>query len=89
MSTPTPTPTVPPRTPIGVGRILVSLIVVLGGIVALLFIPAGRLDWVEAWALMVAYAVFLALYAAWGCGETPICCVSAAGRPRMLSRGTR
>ena len=51
--------------------IALSLVVVLGGLAALLFIPAGRLDWVEAWALIAAYTAFLAAYAWWGLRRDP------------------
>ncbi|MCX6032149.1 MAG: isoprenylcysteine carboxylmethyltransferase family protein [Chloroflexi bacterium] len=71
MTAPTPIQHLPPRTKVGAGRIALSLIAVLGVLAALLFIPAGRLDWVEAWALLAAYGVFLALYAAWGLLKDP------------------
>jgi protein-S-isoprenylcysteine O-methyltransferase Ste14 len=48
-----------------------SLVVVLGSLAALLFISAGRLDWVEAWALLAAYGLFLGLYGAWGFLKDP------------------
>ena len=41
---------------------LLLLILVLA---ALLFIPAGRLDWPEAWAFILGYSVFLAAYSLW------------------------
>jgi len=34
-------------------------------------VPAGRLDWVEAWALLAAYGLFLGLYAWWGLRRDP------------------
>ncbi len=71
MSNPTPTPAAPPRAPLSATRTAFSLIVVLGGLAALLFVPAGRLDWVEAWALLAAYGLFLGLYAWWGLRKDP------------------
>jgi protein-S-isoprenylcysteine O-methyltransferase Ste14 len=40
----------------------------LGG---LLFIPAGRLNWLDAWAFLFAYGIFLLAYAAWGLLKDP------------------
>jgi protein-S-isoprenylcysteine O-methyltransferase Ste14 len=60
-----------PDRPVSVTRAAFSLIVVLGGLAVLLFVPAGRLDWVEAWALLVTYGAFLGLYAAWGFLKDP------------------
>jgi hypothetical protein len=71
MSTPVPAQSLTPRTKIGAARIALSLIVVLGSLGLLLFVPAVRLDWVEAWALIAAYGVFLALYAWWGLRRDP------------------
>jgi hypothetical protein len=76
MSTPTPPHDTPSGTPpsggsISAARIALSLVVALGGLAALLFIPAGRLDWVEAWALIAAYTAFLAAYAWWGLRRDP------------------
>ncbi len=71
MSTPAPKPAAPPRAPIRAARIVRSLVVVLGGLALLLFVPAGRLDWFEAWALIAAYGAFLTLYALWGLMKDP------------------
>jgi hypothetical protein len=71
MPTPVPAQSVTPRTEIGAGRIALSLVVVLGGLAALLFVPAGRLDWVEAWALIAAYGAFLVLYGWLGLRRDP------------------
>jgi protein-S-isoprenylcysteine O-methyltransferase Ste14 len=76
MSTPTPPHDTPSGAPpaggtISAARIAFSLVVVLGGVAALLFIPAGRLDWAEAWALLAAYGLFLAVYAWWGLRRDP------------------
>ena len=50
---------------ITVGRILSRLFLVLVILSLLLFLPAGRLDWVSAWVLIIAFCLFLLLYALW------------------------
>ncbi len=52
------------RTAFGVSSITAVL-------VGLLFLPAGRLDWIEAWALIAAYGIFLLLYGVWGLTHDP------------------
>jgi len=52
-------------------RILVRLVLVLGILAALLFLPAGRWDWPEAWALILSFGVLLLLYALWGLYRDP------------------
>jgi protein-S-isoprenylcysteine O-methyltransferase Ste14 len=47
-------------------RAIARLLLVLGILAALLFLPAGRLDWPQAWALILGFGVFLLLYALWG-----------------------
>ncbi len=47
------------------------LIVVLAVLAALLLLPAGRWNWLEAWFLIIALGAFLALYAAWGLWKDP------------------
>lgn len=47
-------------------RLLVRLLLALGILGALLFLPAGRLDWPEAWALILSFGAFLLVYALWG-----------------------
>lgn len=47
-------------------RLLVRLLLVLTILGALLFLPAGRWDWPEAWALILSFGAFLLLYALWG-----------------------
>jgi hypothetical protein len=47
------------------------LIALLAVLAALLFLPAGRWNWPEAWALLLAYGAFLALYAVWGLWMDP------------------
>ncbi len=41
---------------------LLALLVILAGI---LFVSAGRLDWLQAWIFLLAYGVFLFIYAVW------------------------
>jgi len=52
-------------------RILVRLLLVLGILAVLLFVPAGRWDWPEAWALILSFGAFLLLYALWGLYRDP------------------
>jgi protein-S-isoprenylcysteine O-methyltransferase Ste14 len=47
---------------------LLALLVLLA---ALLFVPAGRWDWLDAWLFIGAYGVFLALYGVWGLWKDP------------------
>jgi len=71
MSAPASTRLPPPHNPIGAARISVSLVVILGGLALLLFVPTGRLDWAEGWALLAASSVFRVLYAASGLRKDP------------------
>ncbi len=41
---------------------LLALLLILAGI---LFLSAGRLDWLQAWIFLLAYGVFLFIYAVW------------------------
>jgi protein-S-isoprenylcysteine O-methyltransferase Ste14 len=52
-------------------RILVRLLLVLGILAALLFLPAGRWNWPEGWALILSFGVLLLLYALWGLYRDP------------------
>jgi len=52
-------------------RLLVRLLLALGILGALLFLPAGRWDWPEAWALILSFGAFLLLYALWGLYRDP------------------
>lgn len=47
---------------------LLALLVILAGV---LFISAGRLDWLQAWLFILAYGVFLLIYGAWGQRNDP------------------
>jgi protein-S-isoprenylcysteine O-methyltransferase Ste14 len=46
-------------------------IVIVAILAGLLFIPAGRCNWLEAWLFIIFYAAFLMLYALWGMFEDP------------------
>jgi len=46
----------------------IALVTVLAG---LLFVPAGRWDWFEAWLFIALYSALIALYAAWGLLKDP------------------
>jgi protein-S-isoprenylcysteine O-methyltransferase Ste14 len=52
-------------------RIVSRLLLVLGILAALLFFPAGRWDWPQAWALILSFGAFLLLYALWGMYKDP------------------
>ena len=47
-------------------QLLIQLLFILAVLGGLLFIPAGRLGWTDAWAYIIAYGVFLLSYAIWG-----------------------
>ena len=61
----------PQRPALTASRILSRLLLVLGILAALLFLPAGRWNWPQAWALMVSFGAFLLLYAFWGLYKDP------------------
>jgi protein-S-isoprenylcysteine O-methyltransferase Ste14 len=46
----------------------VGLFIILA---AILFIPAGRLNWGEAWAFIIAYGLFVLYYLLWGLKNDP------------------
>ncbi len=52
-------------------RIVSRLFLVLGILAALLFLPAGRWDWPQAWILILSFGAFLFLYALWGMYKDP------------------
>lgn len=43
----------------------------LAGMAGILFLSAGRLDWVEAWRFIAAYGAFLLAYGVWGLRTDP------------------
>lgn len=52
-------------------RIVSRLLLVLGILAALLFLPAGRWDWLQAWVFILSFGAFLFLYALWGMYKDP------------------
>jgi protein-S-isoprenylcysteine O-methyltransferase Ste14 len=54
-----------------VARLLSRLLLVLGILAALLFLPAGTWRWPQAWALILSFGVLLLLYALWGIYRDP------------------
>jgi len=46
--------------------LLPNLLAVILILAAILFIPAGRLDWLQAWAFVLAFGGFLTFYGLWG-----------------------
>ena len=52
-------------------RLLVRLIVVVAVFGLPLFIAAGRLDWLAAWAFLIAFFLFLLAYGLWGVRHDP------------------
>ena len=54
-----------------IGRLVSRLLLVLGILAALLFLPAGRLDWPQAWAVILSFGAFLLVYALWGMYRDP------------------
>ena len=48
-------------------RLLVGIVV----FAALLFLPAGRLDWMEAWALLISFFTYVVILSAWGWRRDP------------------
>jgi protein-S-isoprenylcysteine O-methyltransferase Ste14 len=61
----------PPPTKRTLLSYLVRFIGLLIILAAILFIPAGRLDWGEAWGFIAVYAVFILIYLFWGLKNDP------------------
>ncbi|MCL5998122.1 MAG: isoprenylcysteine carboxylmethyltransferase family protein [Chloroflexi bacterium] len=61
--------------PLPIGRSMASLLVrfvaAIAVLIGLLFIPAGRLDWMQAWLFVFGYAAFVLLYGLWGLRHDP------------------
>jgi protein-S-isoprenylcysteine O-methyltransferase Ste14 len=53
------------------GLLLFRFLVFFLFLAGLLFIPAGRLDWVEAWLFIGTFIVFLLFYTLWGLQNDP------------------
>ena len=54
-----------------IARVILSLLLIAVVLAGLLFFPAGRLDWLEAWVFLIAYTAFLLLYGVWGSVRDP------------------
>ena len=52
-------------------RVLVQLIILIGILALLLFLPAGRLDWLEAWAFIIFITIYFLLYIYFGIYKDP------------------
>ncbi|HVP22201.1 MAG TPA: isoprenylcysteine carboxylmethyltransferase family protein [Anaerolineaceae bacterium] len=55
----------PPSGKFSMRSLLPNLLAVLLGLGVLLFFPAGRLDWIQAWAFILAFGGFLTFYGLW------------------------
>lgn len=68
-----PIPEKPGSTPAKVSKIslLINLLGVILILAALLFLPAGRLDWLQAWLFITAFAAFLTFYGLWSLRNDP------------------
>jgi protein-S-isoprenylcysteine O-methyltransferase Ste14 len=54
-----------------IARTALGVLSITAVLIGLLFIPAGRLDWIEAWVLIASYGIFLLLYGVWGFMRDP------------------
>jgi protein-S-isoprenylcysteine O-methyltransferase Ste14 len=64
-------PKKPHPSPAAVVNLMVRIVALLAVLAALLFVPAGRIDWTEAWVFIIGYGAFLLLYALWGLWKDP------------------
>jgi len=53
------------------GRTVVGAIGIVAILMGLLFVPAGRWNWIDAWLFVIFYAAFLGLYTLWGLFKDP------------------
>jgi protein-S-isoprenylcysteine O-methyltransferase Ste14 len=56
---------------VSIRRMVASLIVIGAVLGGLLFLPAGRIDWWEAWALVIGFLCFLTIYGVWAVRKDP------------------
>ncbi len=54
-----------------IARMILSLIGIALALSLLLFVPAGRLNWFDAWIYIAGYLVFLIVYAVWAFRNDP------------------
>jgi protein-S-isoprenylcysteine O-methyltransferase Ste14 len=59
------------NSPFTIAVLAFRLLALLGVLGLLLFVPAGRLNWVEAWVFIVVYGLFLCIYAIWSLLKDP------------------
>lgn len=52
-------------------RMTVSLILITAALGLLLFLPAGKLNWLDAWIYIIGYLSFLIMYAVWAMTNDP------------------
>ncbi|MCL4562897.1 MAG: isoprenylcysteine carboxylmethyltransferase family protein [Chloroflexi bacterium] len=71
MTAPASDSTSPSSKKLSIGRLLLNLLALLLAMAGLLFLPAGRLDWVQAWAFVLAIGGFLAFYGLWALRNDP------------------
>lgn len=65
MSQPIPKQAASPSGKVSIRSLLPNLLAVFLGLAVLLFTPAGRLDWIQAWAFILAFGGFLTFYGLW------------------------
>jgi protein-S-isoprenylcysteine O-methyltransferase Ste14 len=53
------------------GRTVIGAIGIVAMLMGLLFVPAGRWNWIEAWLFVMGYAAFLGLCVLWGLFKDP------------------
>jgi protein-S-isoprenylcysteine O-methyltransferase Ste14 len=56
---------------VSLGKLLVNLLALIVLLAGLLFIPAGRLDWLQAWLFILTFGGFLLFYGIWGLRNDP------------------
>lgn len=54
-----------------VADVVRSVALVLAALAAILFVSAGRVDWIEAWRFIAAYGAFVLAYGVWGLRTDP------------------
>jgi protein-S-isoprenylcysteine O-methyltransferase Ste14 len=52
-------------------KVLIQLIILIGVLGLLLFLPAGRLDWLQAWAFIIFITIYFLLYIYFGIYKDP------------------
>jgi protein-S-isoprenylcysteine O-methyltransferase Ste14 len=53
------------------GTVVLGVLAVLAALAGILFLSAGRIDWIQAWAFVAAYGAFLLFYGVWGLRRDP------------------